>query len=372
MKKYISFKMWLTVFLGGIWQFIRNIFSWKNKTPFWRVIWATITVCVVAVTAMLATAWYKEFVRNGYRYSPEYCDGYVSPKYKYHNNGRKQASSYIYDAVTKKKVVKNLDWIAIPESGDSLMVASKDGKRGYINRFTLETAVPFKYDAAWSFYEDVAAVCEGDSIHYIDHKGKPINNIKFLRDKRYDNYAYHGKYAAIPVGKKYGLIDKSGNWVLTPDYDNIQIGAKNLWYIGNEGKTGVIGLNGQIMLPIEYEQIWIHGTDGITVANSVDHSQSRYDYDGTLIDDFIFDEVYEMAYFINEFDDEGNQKKAVDDMMKYSANGFYGLITRNGVPVTPPLYSDIQCVKPGVYQCRVSDYFTDCVMINGNGEKIND
>lgn len=103
MKKNISFKMWITVFLGGIWQFIRNIFSWKNKTPFWRVIWATITVCVVAVTAMLATAWYKEFVRNGYRYSPEYCDGYVSPKYKYHNNGRNQASSYIYDAVTKKK-----------------------------------------------------------------------------------------------------------------------------------------------------------------------------------------------------------------------------------------------------------------------------
>lgn len=39
MKKKISLKMWLSVFFGGIWQFIRNIFSWKNKTPFWRVIW---------------------------------------------------------------------------------------------------------------------------------------------------------------------------------------------------------------------------------------------------------------------------------------------------------------------------------------------
>lgn len=126
------------------------------------------------------------------------------------------------------------------------------------------------------------------------------------------------------------------------------------------------------MLPIEYENVWIHGADSITVASAVDHYQSRYDYYGTLLDDFIFDEVYEMAYYINEFDDEGNQKKAVDDMMKYSANNFYGLITRNGVPVTPPLYSSIECVKPGVYQCRVSDYFSDCVMVNSKGEKIND
>lgn len=372
MKKSISFRMWLSVLFGGIWQFICNIFSWKNKTPFWRVIWAAITVCVVSVTVMLAVAWYDEFVRNGYRYSANYYDGYISPKYKFHNNGRGEASSYIYDAKTRKKVMKGLDWIAVPESEDSLMVVSKDGKRGYVNRFTLETVVPFKYDAAWSFYEDVAAVCEGDSIHYIDHSGKPINNIKFLRDKRYDNYAYHGNYAAIPVRKKYGLIDKSGEWVVEPTYDNIRIGAKNLWYVTNDEKTGVIGLDGQLMLPIEYEYVWIHGIDGITVASAEDHSQSRYDYDGTLLDDFVFDKVEEMTYYINEFDDEGNQKQAVDNMLRYSANNFYGLMTRDGVPVIPPLYSYISCVKPGVYQCRISDYFTDCVMVNSKGDKIND
>lgn len=372
MKKNITFKMWLTVFFGGIWQFIRNIFSWKNKTPFWRVIWATITFCILAVTCMLAVAWYKEFVRYGYRYSSEYYDGHISENYKYHDNGRNQGSSYIYDAKTNKKIIKGLDWISIPESGDSLMVVSKDGKRGYVNRFTMETVIPFRYDAAWSFYEDVTAVCEGDSIHYIDHKGNPINNVKFLRNKRYDNYAYHGKYAAIPVGNKYGLIDKAGEWIVPPTYDNIQIGARNLWYVSNGDKTGVIGLDGQLLLPVDYEYVWIHRKNGITIASAADHSQRRYDYDGTLLDDFIFDEVYEMLYYINEFDDDGNQKKAVDNLMKYSANNYFGLITRNGVPVTPPLYSEIECVTPGVYQCRISDYFSDCVMINGKGEKIND
>lgn len=370
MKKKISIRVWLSVFFGGIWQFIRNIFSWKNKTPFWRVIWVTITVCILALTGMIGYAFYDEFYARKHRYA-HYYDCVISPKYKFHNNGRGQASSYIYDAKTNKKLMKGIDWIAVPESGDSLMVVSKDGKRGYINRFTLQTAIPFKYDAAWSFYEDVAAVCEGDSIYFIDHKGNPINDVKFLRDKQYDNYAYHGKYVAIPVREKYGLVDKTGRWAVAPAYDNIEFGANDLWYAKKDYLTGVIGPEGGLVLPVEYEYVWIHEKDGITVASAVDHSQSRYDYDGTLLDDFVFDEVYDLSYYIDEFDEEGNRKIAVDDMVKYSAYNSYGLMTRTGIPITPPLYYEIDCLAPGVYQCRVTDFSSDCIMINGKGQKIS-
>lgn len=75
MKKNISFKMWLSVFFGGIWQFIRNIFSWKNKTPFWRVIWITNAVCIIAVISMFVIAFHKESHRN-YHYSTEYTSLY--------------------------------------------------------------------------------------------------------------------------------------------------------------------------------------------------------------------------------------------------------------------------------------------------------
>lgn len=102
MKKKISLRMWLSVFFGGISQFTCNIFSWKNKTPFWRVIWATITVCIVAFTSY---AFYDEFVRrNGYRYSWEdRCDSNLSPYFKYRNNGHNEGKSYIHDSRTKKR-----------------------------------------------------------------------------------------------------------------------------------------------------------------------------------------------------------------------------------------------------------------------------
>lgn len=373
MKKNITFKMWLTVFFGGIWQFTRNIFSWKNKTPFWRVVWATITICAVAFTAMLGYAFYDEFCRNKIRrnYYAELYDSNLSANYKFRNNGRDEGKSFIYDTKTLDKVLKGIDWIAVPEDGDSLIIVAKDGKRGFVNRFTAGIAIPFKYDAAWSFNEGIAAVCEGDSVYFINHYGKPINNKKFARTRGYDSYVYHGNYAAIPENGKYGLIDKSGEWTLLPEYSDIHIGPKNMWYVRNDGKCGAIGSNGQFVMPVEYEHIWIHDDNGITVARVEDHSQSRYDYNGSLLDKFIFDEVYEMSYYINEFDDEGNQKKAVDDMLKYSANYYCGLMTRNGIPVTPPLYSDVECVTPGVYKCNIPES-TDCIMINQKGEKIND
>lgn len=371
MKKKISFKMWLSVFFGGIWQFIRNIFSWKNKTPFWRVIWATITVCVVTVTCMLAYTFYDEFVKhNSYRYlcESEY-DSNLSPYFKYHNNGHNEGTSYIYDARTKKKVIKDIDWIAVPEDGDSLIIVAKDGKRGFVNRYSAETAIPFKYDAAWSFTDGVAGVCEGDSVYFIDHSGNPINDKKFARQCGYDCYVYHGNYAAFPVDGKYGLIDRAGKWALQPEHEAISIGAKDMWYVMDNDRFGVVGANGQFVIPMEFENVWIHTDNGITVAKA-DHSQSRYDYDGTLLDQFVFDEVYYLAYYINEFDDEGNQKQAVDDMLKYSANNYYGLMTKAGVPVTAPLYSDIEVVTPGVYQCHIPET-SECIMINAKGIKIN-
>lgn len=370
MKKDISFKMWLTVFFGGIWQFIRNIFSWKNKTPFWRVVWAAITICVIIFTAIFVSVWYNEYLRKSFVYSSEYYDGRVSPHYKYHNNGYNGGSSYIYDAKTGKKIYKGLDWVAVPESGDSLMVIAKDGKRAYINRFTMETVIPFKYDAAWSFYEGVAAVCEGDSIHYIDHTGKPINNIKFLRDKKYGNYAYHGNYAAIPVGDKYGLIDKAGNWVFPPHYDYLSIGRRNLWYISHNGKMGVIGTNGGMIVPCNYKDITINSESGITVTLA-DNVRQLLDYEGNLIDDFVFEESYFLSYNMDEFDKEGNQKQGVADMLKYSSGYYYGLMTKTGIPVTKPIYTDIQCVIPGVYQCEIPGT-GEYIMIDGKGKRIED
>lgn len=368
--KRISFGMWISVFFGGIWQFVRSVFSWKNKTPFWRVIWSVLTVCVVVLTCMIGYAFCDELIRrNSWEYDVSY-DPQLSKELRFRNNGYNLGESYIYNSRTKKKVLKGIDWIARPLDDDSLIVVAKDGKRGYLNRFTGKMAIPLKYDAAWIFSDGIAAVCEGDSVYFIDHSGKSINSKKFAREDGYNNYAYHGKYAAMPENGKYGLIDRKGNWVHGPEYTYIECASRNLWFAGKDGKHGVIDADGKMIIPCEYDQISIYPENGITVGLS-DHSKKRLDYEGNVVDDFVFDEVYFISYYSDEFDEEGNRKEIAADMHKYSVDNYYGLMTRNGIPVTPPLYSNIEAVAPNVYQCHIPN--TDkCILVNGKGEKINE
>lgn len=65
---------------------------------------------------------------------------------------------------TGEVVAKGIDWIALPADEDSLIVYSKNNKRGYINRFSCEIAIPAKYPKAWVFSNGIAAVSEGDSV----------------------------------------------------------------------------------------------------------------------------------------------------------------------------------------------------------------
>ncbi|MDE6811570.1 MAG: hypothetical protein K2J15_04390, partial [Muribaculaceae bacterium] len=139
--------MWLYVFFGGIRQFIRNIFSWKNKTPFRRVIRAIITICILAFTCMLGYAFYDEFYGRSHRYCGYYATTNLGTDFYFCNDG--PGKSYLADRETKKKIHKGLDWIACPEDGDSLVVFAKDGKRGFLSRHTANIIIPAKYDAAW-------------------------------------------------------------------------------------------------------------------------------------------------------------------------------------------------------------------------------
>lgn len=76
MSNKITFDEWLANFWKGISQalsWIGQAFNPKYKTPFWRVIWVVITVCIVMVTCMLTYSFHREFlsdkyVRNGWNY----------------------------------------------------------------------------------------------------------------------------------------------------------------------------------------------------------------------------------------------------------------------------------------------------------------
>lgn len=363
MNRKISFSLWVSVLFRGIWQFIRNIFSWKNKTPFWRVVWSIITLCLVALTGMLGYAFYDEFYGRKHRYNDYYANSDLGSDFYFHN--AVPGKCYIADKRTNKKVLNGLDWIARSADGDSLIVFAKNGKRGFLSRNTSNIVIPAKFDAAWCFSDGVAGVCENDSVYFVDHYGKPIYNRRFKREMGH-NYTYHGNYFANKVGEKFGLVDRRGCYVTPAIYESLIAMANNMWVMKLNGKMGVINDKGVIVIPNEYAGIEIYPKGGI-VAMLADNSKKRFDYEGNIIDDFIYDFIYTMEYYSDELDKDGNRIKRAANLWNYSCNGHYGLIDKDGRPVTPPIYSCIEAFSADLFECQI-DRGSERLLINSKGE----
>lgn len=56
---------------------------------------------------------------------------------------------------------------------EGLAAVQKNGKWGFINTAG-KVVIPFKYDEALDFDDDIAEVMQGDKVFYIDKTGKLI------------------------------------------------------------------------------------------------------------------------------------------------------------------------------------------------------
>src|SRR5574344_221027 len=66
MKRIVSFKEFMTVIGLGIWQAICCVgraFNYKNKTPFWRIIWGVLTACAVVFTCIFVYLFYDNEIK---------------------------------------------------------------------------------------------------------------------------------------------------------------------------------------------------------------------------------------------------------------------------------------------------------------------
>lgn len=164
MNERITLRNWLANLGKGLWQaicWVGRCLNPKYKTPFWRVIWSVLTICVIVCTCVLTRVWYQEEREHLNRWGEKQRISnqlvFIKPSYS-------DKPGIIKNITTGEVVTKGIDWIALPADEDSLIVYSKDNKRGYLNRFNGEIVIPARYPKAWVFSEGIAAVSEGDSI----------------------------------------------------------------------------------------------------------------------------------------------------------------------------------------------------------------
>lgn len=258
-----------------------------------------------------------------------------------------------------------------PEAKKILWFSQKKGKRGYFNRFTGEVVVPVKYDAAWVFSNGIAAVVERDSVHFINSEGTPAINKSFPCDYSLD-YVFHGDFCPMSDGQGgVGLIDKSGSWVVKPEYDAAIPTIHNYWKMrkGSE-ETGLL-----YAYTDKAELINTEGVELIEMSNDLgviltlpNHLKMVVDFDGNRQEIFLCHDIEPMYYKSDKRDTDGNLIEEQATLYRYRmSDGYEGLCKANGDMVTEPLYWTVKAIGKDLYHCTYNDAYSG-VIINTQGE----
>jgi hypothetical protein len=348
-------------------RWVAKMFGYKAENKYARGVWyvfatsaaifALIFVTVLVFDAidlvkdLCEDAKYERMV-NSPTYLHGYRNQYVSPYVIFHDD----FPGYLYNTTLGQRTTTGVQWICKSSDGDSLacFCTAEEHKRGYFNRFTGEVVIPAQYDKAWIFSERVACVLDKGMLHFIDHRGQTLMDKTFPYTERIDDYCFHnGLCQMLGDDNRIGLIDKQGNWVVDPEYYEIAYDTKGFWLVQDrEWNYGLLDAKGQILLPIEYDNITIHHGDSCIFVRRLDHLNQVLDFECNIINPCNFDEVEKMEYSTDEYDEEGVMKSATANCLRYrTIDWYYGLMDRNGNMITPPSYSSITAIGSDRYHC---------------------
>lgn len=388
MKKKISFKLFLTVVWRGVCQVLKAIgklFGYKEGTAFGKVVWRVFATCVTTLLLLLTVSLvyvfcndvvYRKWIRPNTSpsvYMEEHLGNSIYFQDLYYRDGR------VLDKENGKTLIDDVKWVA--KTTDTLAVFAVDDKRGFLNRFTGEVVVPCIYDRAWVFAEGMAAVEKNGKLLFIDQLGNVVIDKGHIVPFETKGFFFRSGYCVVnnAIDGKLGLIDKTGNWVLAPEYELIGHPNDSLWVVKKNGYYGVLTETLDTLFAPELCGVVVH--DNFIEARFDDHTAKLFDFKGKLVEDFVIDEVENMTYETTELrqmaiEDEGTVSgieepvNAVADCQKYGVNNEvlgwrYGLLDRKGKRVTPPVYTSIDAIGKDLYLCM--PYGT---IINGKGESV--
>ena len=134
---------------------------------------------------------------------------------------------------------------------------------------------------------------------------------------------------------KCGVIDKKGNWLIKPEYDNIST----------------------------YREYAIVSKAGVRMQVS---------YDGTVMNSFVLDDIKRLTYTVKErYENREGEIEYLDKEIdtgsfSYRVGGRCGLMDANCNRLTEPLYKSITAVDKNMFRATLIDYYSE-VILNAKG-----
>lgn len=146
---------------------------------------------------------------------------------------------------------------------------------------------------------------------------------------------YRGKYACAIIGKKMGVIDLSGNMIIPAQYDNIFLPLVDidLLAVCKKNKYGYINLQNEIVIPIEYDYAGAFGSDSLALV-----SKEKKLY-------FINDKA-EIVLTLNNYIGASSFSERLAEVI--DANKLSGYVNIKGEEVIAPKYKSAEAFNNGL------------------------
>ena len=349
------------------WRTIRT--WWKKRSKWLRRSIVTIFILIpVGFAALVAYVFYED------EYGRDYWDRKLSDNITLHSFADNKWR--VYDKQTGEYTTDKINWLSEVPENDSLAVYALPNKRGYINVNTGRIVIDAEannYCKAWVFSEGLAAVMKEDKIGFINANNEVVIPFQFdySDECRMGDFGYlfHNGYCIMTnANGDLGLIDKSGNWVVEPSYDEIwSPHTSGYRVIVKDNRHGVLDSNCAVVYPAEYGYISIIHNGFVLTKRG---RQWQVDFEGNMVQPFMFDSTYYLKY-PNGYDSCGDLTYEFADFVKYEVMNSYGIMNRiTGEPITPAIYSDINMLSKDLFEVQEYDSY-DWYLLDTKGRIVS-
>lgn len=295
----------------------------------------------------------------------------------------------VYNRQTKRYTTPKVSWVSGIPARDSITVfCDRTGKRGFLNINTGEIVISAQYKKAWHFSEGLAAVLGSNGkIGFIDYNNNLVIDYEIpYRDS--DDYLFKDGYCTVAYWDKelreyrvalYGLkqrgrvIDWNYSRICSPNSDGYRIAVNDEGY-------WLYDKDFNLVFDYPYENIrYGYDVDGIYVTKN--YVKQRIDYDGTVLDPFVIDDVERISYvsgltkpiydYDNECYDQEETMEFEPDIMAYEVNSRFGLMdAHTGRIITLAKYSSIVMVSKELFRADLGNAYSESVLIDRHGKEV--
>jgi hypothetical protein len=218
-------------------------------------------------------------------------------------------------------------------------------KCGFVDKKGVEV-IPLVYNDAKSFDGGYAEICQNYKWGLIDASGNAVIPLKYPMIDKYQDLV---RFVIEAINSEYGLegvMDLKGNIILPVEYDRVYLAGDGMIGALKNRKTGLFNAGGSALLPIIYDFLGYFWDNTELIGAEIDGKAGYIEKTGNIAIPFLFEKVREFNF--------GRAPVLLD--------GKWGMTDTKGNMVIPAEYDGIYAVYE---ELTVAEKNGERVMLEG-------